>query len=110
MTTVDGNTPRQSLELAFRALEQNVLEPRIAGARAAYRNRATVASVPTTVGASVTLNGSAGGCSNPENRTGTVVAVSNRAIVVADDGNPSGGFTTMAPNPSPGPPPGPPPS
>jgi hypothetical protein len=93
-TTLDGMTPRQSLELAFRAYEKNVLQPRMAGARAAYRNRATYATVPTTVGAAVTLNGSASGCSNPDNRAGHVVAVSNRAIIVADDANPSGGFTS----------------
>lgn len=92
-TTLDGMTPRQSLELAFRTYEKNVLEPRMAAARAAYRNRATYATVPTTVGAAVTLNGSSSGCSNPNNRAAHVVAVSNRAIVVADDANPSGGFT-----------------
>jgi hypothetical protein len=94
MTTLDGNTPRQSLELAFRAFEQNVLEPRMAGARAAYRNRATYATVPTTVGASVQLNGSSSGCSNPDMRNGTVVAVGTRSIVVADNANPAGGFTS----------------
>jgi hypothetical protein len=86
-------TPRQSLELAFRTYEKNVLQPRMAAARAAYRNRASYAAVPTTVGAAVTLNGSETGCSNPDNRSGHVVAISNRAIVVADDANPSGGFT-----------------
>jgi hypothetical protein len=93
-TTLDGLTPRQTLELSFRAYERNVLQPRMAAARAAYRNRASYAAVPTTVGAAVTLNGSEGGCSNPNNRTGHVVAVSSRAIVVADDANPSGGFTS----------------
>jgi hypothetical protein len=94
MTTLDGMTPRQSLELAFRTFEQNVLEPRMAGARAAYRNRATTAAVPLTVGAAVTLNGSSSGCGNPDYRASRVVAVSNKAIVVADDANPGGGFTS----------------
>jgi hypothetical protein len=94
MTTLDGETPRQSLELAFRAYEQNVLEPRMAAARAAYRNRATRVVVPASVGAAVTLNGSSTGCSNPDYRPSHVVAVSNRAIIVADDANPSGGFTS----------------
>jgi hypothetical protein len=93
LTDLDGMTPRQSLELAFRTYEKNVLQPRMAAARAAYRNRASYAAVPTTVGAAVTLNGSETGCSNPDNRSGHVVAISNRAIVVADDANPSGGFT-----------------
>jgi hypothetical protein len=93
MTTLDGMTPRQSLELAFRAVERNVFAPRMAGARAAYRNRATYAAVPATVGSSVTLNGSSSSCSSPNNRAAHVVAVGSRAIVVADDANPSGGFT-----------------
>jgi hypothetical protein len=93
MTTLTGQTPRQSLELAFRNYEKNVLAPRMAGARAAYRNRATFATVPATVGSAVTLNGSETACSDPNNRSAHVVAVSNRAIVVADDANPSGGFT-----------------
>jgi hypothetical protein len=94
MTTLDGMTPRQSLELAFRAMERNVLAPRMAAARVAYRNRATFSTVPSTVGSAVTLNGSSSSCSNPNNRAAHVVAVSNRAIVVADDANPTGGFTT----------------
>jgi hypothetical protein len=94
MTTLDGMTPEQSLELAFRNYEKNVLQPRMRGARAAFRNLATRVTVPTTVGALVDLNGSASGCSDPVTRTGRVVAVSNRAIVVADTGNPAGGFTS----------------
>lgn len=92
-TTLDGLTPRQSLELQFRAYEQNIFEPRMAAARRAYHNRASYAAVPTTVGAAVTLNGSSTACTNPNNRSGHVVAVSTRAIVVADDANPTGGFT-----------------
>lgn len=93
MTTLDGRSPRESLELAFRAYERNVLAPRMAGARRWLRNRATFATVPTTVGATVELNGSSTGCSNPRTRTGRVAAVTNRAIVVNDVENPAGGFT-----------------
>ena len=92
-TSLDGMTPRERIELGFRMMEQTIFEPRMAGARAAYRHRASFASVPTTVGAAVTLNGSSTSCSNPNNRAAHVVAVSNRAIVVADDANPAGGFT-----------------
>ena len=91
-TTFGGLTPRQSLELSFRSYETS-LAPRMSGARAAYRHRATLANVPTTVGAAVTLNGSSNSCGSPNNRPSHVVAVSNRAIVVADDENPTGGFT-----------------
>jgi hypothetical protein len=92
MTTLDGLTPRQSLELAMRSYEER-LEPRMVGARAAYRNRASTAAVPPTVGAAVTLNAASNSCGTPSNRASHVVAVSNRAIVVADDANPAGGFT-----------------
>jgi Big-like domain-containing protein len=32
-------------------------------------------------------------CDNPDNRTGKVVAITNKAIIVADTANPAGGFT-----------------
>src|SRR5207244_2703478 len=92
-TTLDGMTPRQSLELAFRAYEKNIFAPRMAAARAAYHHRATFSSVPMTVGAAVTLNGSSNACSGADDRPSHVVAVGTHSIVVADDANPSGGFT-----------------
>lgn len=49
----------------------------------------------TKVGDVVSLNVQTNtACSNPVFRGGRVVAVSNRAIVVADTSNPAGGFTT----------------
>jgi hypothetical protein len=93
MTTLNGPTPRQSLELAFREFERKVLAPRMSSARTWYHNRATYSTVPATVGSAVQLNGSSEGCTNPQIRNAHVVAVSNRAIVVNDDANPAGGFT-----------------
>src|SRR5262245_7176003 len=47
-----------------------------------------------TVGSFVTLNAQAlKACSEANNRRGRVAAVSTKAIVVADTGNPAGGFT-----------------
>ncbi|HEX6924770.1 MAG TPA: Ig-like domain-containing protein [Longimicrobiaceae bacterium] len=49
------------------------------------------------VGSLMRLNAatfSGGACSNPDYRTGRVVAVSDRAIIVADTTNPANGFTT----------------
>ena len=46
-----------------------------------------------SVGDLLTLNASLTSCSNPRNRTGRVVAVGDRSIVVTDTANPSGGFT-----------------
>lgn len=46
------------------------------------------------VGDVIKLNANANqGCTNPDTRNGRVVAVSNRAMVVADNDNPSGGYT-----------------
>ena len=47
-----------------------------------------------SVGQTVTVNTSLESCENPNNRTGRVVAVGTRAIVLADVANPSGGLTT----------------
>lgn len=95
MTTLDGSTPRQSLELGFRNYERNVLAPRMSGARAAFRNRAfrsATAAVPA-VGDVIQLNASATGCESPRYRGARVAAVTNRAIIVSDTGNPAGGFS-----------------
>lgn len=49
---------------------------------------------PLTPGAVLSLNANAfSDCRDPDLRTGRVVAVSNKAIVVADTANPRGGFT-----------------
>lgn len=49
---------------------------------------------PPAVGSSITINAQVlSACSQASNRTGRVVAVSERAIVVADNENPSGGYT-----------------
>jgi hypothetical protein len=45
------------------------------------------------VGQQVTVNTSLESCVSPSNRTGRVVAVTNRAIVLADLSNPAGGLT-----------------
>lgn len=51
-------------------------------------------TVPPAVGSFLTLNAQAfSACQQPNNRTGRVVAVSERAIIVADTANPSGGYT-----------------
>ena len=49
---------------------------------------------PPAVGSFVTLNAQAlSACSQPNMRTGRVIAVSQRAVIVADTTNPSGGYT-----------------
>ncbi|HEX6369381.1 MAG TPA: Ig-like domain-containing protein [Longimicrobium sp.] len=83
-------------------LNEAVREPlgrQVAGARAAYGRRgaggarlALQQSSPA-VGSLLPLNGGLEGCSAPASRAGRVVAVSQRAVVVADTSNPAGGLT-----------------
>ena len=65
-----------------------------AAASAAVPSAPSRVVVPATKGASVRLNvQSSSACANPDYRNGKVVAVGTRSIIVADDANPSGGFT-----------------
>lgn len=58
-----------------------------------FPSRAATTTVPN-VGDLIQLNTSASSfCDNPTYRTGRVVAITDKAIVVADTGNPEGGFT-----------------
>jgi len=87
--------PARQLDLQLRELERTVLAPRMASARAAMRRRsASFATVPPTVGQILPFNVGLG-CSSATAsiRGGRVVAVTNSAIVVADTGNPTDGFT-----------------
>ncbi|MGH7718071.1 MAG: Ig-like domain-containing protein [Gemmatimonadaceae bacterium] len=101
-----GAAPRAALEnnvafeLGLRQRERRELTPRIPGARAdrAARLRLTprfaVAAAPPPVGTLLQLNAqSSSACSNANMRTGRVAAVTQRAIVVHDESNPSGGFS-----------------
>ncbi|HTE47705.1 MAG TPA: hypothetical protein VK636_20855 [Gemmatimonadaceae bacterium] len=79
-----------------RALLPRQFENARAWARAKTGARAAFDVIPktVTVGQLLRLNANAdSGCSAPNYRTGRVVAITNRAIVVADTGNPSGGYT-----------------
>ena len=91
----------------LREAERRVLTPLIPAARAWHRasgdgtslrpSFATVA-VPYTVGQIVQFNVKTGttfadACQTPDMRTGRVVAVTDKAVVIADQANPTGGFT-----------------
>jgi Bacterial Ig-like domain (group 2) len=70
----------------------------VPGARDAYRRRALgprMAQQQTTptIGTVLNLNVGQEFCTEPDRRGGRVVAVSNRAVIVADTMNPAGGFT-----------------
>ena len=90
-----------SFELGLRRAEGDQLTPRIPAARAAYaasvgagRALASAAAAVPAVGDVMTLNAAASAsCAEESMRTGRVVSVTQRAVVVADNENPSGGFT-----------------
>jgi hypothetical protein len=92
--------PWRSFELALRDRERRELTPLIPAARQWHRGasgggalRNVIPNV-SNVGDLLDLNANANvGCSQPMIRTGRVVAVTNSAIVVADTGNPAGGYT-----------------
>ena len=99
--SVGGSGPL-SRSLAFdrgiRELGRREIMPLGRKARTAFTRRGlspSLASIPgyLTVGDMVQLNTNPNGCTATTIRTGRVVAVSGRAIVVADTGNPAGGFT-----------------
>jgi hypothetical protein len=83
----------------LRRLERDVLARRMPAARAARSLRVSasasgsgsLAEVPV-VGDPVTYNTSRTSCSGADMRAGTVVAVTTRAVIVADNANPTGGF------------------
>jgi Bacterial Ig-like domain (group 1)./Peptidase M30. len=93
-------TPDHGFERRLRDRERSEGKSRIAGARTAMRSRRNVmrtstalAAVPA-IGDVMKLNvNTAAYCTNPDLRTGRVVAVTDKAIVVADTANPEGGFS-----------------
>jgi hypothetical protein len=84
-------------DAGLRRLERE-LAPRVPAARAARAARAAAsfsASAATpAVGDAVSYNATVTpACTTPSSRPGHVVAVTTRAVIVADDNNPVGGFT-----------------
>ena len=82
-------------------IDAHLLASKIPDARAAYRSRSSgarfsVAQAATpAVGDIISLNAnSKDACTNSQKRPARVMAVSSRAIVVADTTNPTGGFTS----------------
>jgi hypothetical protein len=90
----------RGFELALRAKERLALTSLIPGARRWNRARTTTRAAYDVIPSSVTagqllrLNANADdACRSPSYRYGRVVAVTSKAIVVADTGNPAGGYT-----------------
>jgi hypothetical protein len=90
-----------SWEHRLREREIRELGPLLSAAREVQRTRADgvasqslVTTVVPAIGSRMQLNtNSSRACSEPSMRTAEVVAVSERAIVLSDIGNPVGGFT-----------------
>lgn len=96
-------------ELQLRESEHRVLTPLIPAARTwfashssgtgiGFRPSFSTVAAQWALGDTVVLNTNTGNslaeaCSTSVNRAGRVVAISNHAIVVADTGNPAGGYT-----------------
>ena len=92
--------PLRGFEAQLRMKERAVLTPLIPSARAWQRQRATRGAAFDVIPGSVTtgqlLRLNANGtdaCASPSYRMGRVVAVTSKAIIVADTTNPTGGFT-----------------
>lgn len=94
--------PRRNLdfELRLRRKEIRELAPLVPGARAEMKRRTSSGSLRALMvdvpaeGSFITLNANPDeACSNPNNRVGRVVAVTERAIVVVDTTNPPSNVT-----------------
>jgi len=92
--------PENRFQLEFerrmRESARRELTPKIPAAQEFYRHRPSFSAIPAspTIGSLVQLNANGqDNCTNPINITARVVAVSSRAIVVADTANPANGFT-----------------
>jgi hypothetical protein len=89
---------RSEFDRRLRLAERREIPSRAAGARQWFSarsvptgRRATLAAAVPTVGDQLQFNvNDKDFCSNPAMRTGHVVAVTNKAIVVADNANPAG--------------------
>jgi hypothetical protein len=88
----------EAFEMALRERSERELAPLIPMARAANQQsaaRLNVAVAVPQVGDLMRLNAnSSSSCTSPNYRTGRVVAITDRAIVVSDTANPANGFTT----------------
>ena len=93
-----GPVPDEAFEVKLRQRSIDELTPLIPVARMARQQggaRFNLSVAVPAVGDILKLNtNSSSACSNAFIRTGRVVAITNRAIIVADTANPANGFTT----------------
>ncbi|HEX5727078.1 MAG TPA: Ig-like domain-containing protein [Longimicrobiaceae bacterium] len=88
----------RSFHVDLRERTARAMVGHVAGAQRWYRERKTlrrnVQGAPPALGALLQINVSQSFCTNIDYRTGRVVAIGNRAVVVEDTANPKPGFTT----------------
>lgn len=92
-----GPAQSRTFESVLRETERRELTGRMAGARTQRTQRGDLAfsRIPSTlaVGDIITLNASGtSACDNPINRQGRVAAISQKAVIIHDQSNPTGGF------------------
>lgn len=92
---VDDRNEERAAELARHEVARKALAPLVTDARQWYDRRSQFASLVTVnVGDQLRLNANASqACTNASTRTGRVVAMTNRAMIVSDVANPAGGYT-----------------
>ncbi|GLC23892.1 Ig-like domain-containing protein [Roseisolibacter agri] len=97
-----ARTPLAALEARQRAVAARELAPRLGAARSWFATRSSArtglsrAVIPRTaaVGDLVSLNANADdACTNARMRVARVAAIGSKSVVVADTGNPAGGYT-----------------
>ncbi|MGI8403060.1 MAG: Ig-like domain-containing protein [Gemmatimonadaceae bacterium] len=89
-------TRDQGFEMKLRDLSKRDLTPKMEMARASRVSGSGKSNLRALLqlGDQLQLNtNSSASCTNAQNRTGRVVAISDHAIVIADTANPAGGFT-----------------
>lgn len=89
---------RNGVHDRVRRLEREQLTPLMEDARSGLRSAQAALSIAAAVPAVGSLRAynvnTQSACTNPDWRTGRVMAISERAILVADTANPANGFTT----------------
>ncbi|HEX6036571.1 Ig-like domain-containing protein [Longimicrobium sp.] len=100
LSLAGGRAPDEDFHQGLRARAERALAPYVDDALRVGRGNAdglrpsfTLDLRNAQVGQQVTVNTSVESCGQPSNRTGRVVAVGTRSVVLADVSNPSGGLT-----------------
>jgi len=95
-----GPVRDDAFDLALRTRERELAAAYAPAARAWWKTRRSsnellrsTAAAPPNVGDIVSLNTSLTSCSSPTPKFGRIAAITQKAIIVSDTTNPSGGFT-----------------